>query len=211
MHGKSCVVIRLYITNHSPAVTFESIHMANAVLLAGMSLVPFDTIPMLVPGETFETNIHVDFGQKTQAAKFDIVRMGASHTVSLVPEVGELLRPMYDATVASFDTIYTALTGMHDNSFSVDAPTVIKSVADWDIVSRVSRCSALGVVASAPADGMIRFGGTTLLADVPVLVSVMLVEAEGRLSASCSVRSENAFMGASIVGVIKAALKSSKL
>lgn len=124
----------------------------------------FGHISSLTPGFSVPGSMGIDFKDRISTVYFDLVSSLGCFKVSVVPTVGELMRPI-TMPLPVFIAEQEKLRGMHDESIT------IKSNISNNITQKIYEVANLGLVYKNKDE--MRFAGETLKTSTLVLVTLL--------------------------------------
>ncbi|XP_062246818.1 AP-3 complex subunit beta-2 isoform X1 [Platichthys flesus] len=192
------VAVQMQFTN-SATSDAKNLHMVDVKLHSGMRVKEFPEIELLPTGETSTAVMGIDFCDSTQAANFQLCTNTRKFFVSIQPQVGELMRPVF-LTENEFKKEQGQLMGM--NEITEKLTLDINCRNEHAIVQRVATAANLSRVPCG-SDKECRFAGRTVTSGSLVLVTVATKEGG---AAQLTVNCEKMVIGTMLVKDILLAL-----
>ncbi|CAG9759558.1 unnamed protein product [Ceutorhynchus assimilis] len=192
LYSPSMTNINVVFTNNTSA-DITDIRLGKKSLGVGMSMPDFPCIPKLPPNCSLPVTLGIDFNDTSQTANFEIVSSLGNFSVSIKPNVGELLRPVKMPT-SMFVEKQSKLCGMNEHTAIVPE--------GHNFVERVGEFTNLG-----PCDNSfpeyLRFAGQTMASSSLTLVTIQTGE-KTTLRINC----ENAVFGSMMLNELLNTLSS---
>lgn len=161
--GEQFIVVSLVFSNEGSRA-LSNIRVRADDLPNGQELIACADIPSLTPGASQNGLLNIRFSSVRTPLKFQILHDGRASTVTLNPEVGEVLSPL-PLSKADFLAAQTKLGGMLEASTSVP----VGSLSGQAISGRILGAANLHLVEQQESSAAL--AGTNLLTGKPVLVS----------------------------------------
>ncbi len=75
----------------------------QSIEASGLKIIPFSEVSVLPAGASFQTHMNIAFTSASQAVRLEVVTDRGTYSVSVKPQLGELLRPI-TLSEADFDS-----------------------------------------------------------------------------------------------------------
>ncbi|ELR19068.1 AP3 complex beta3B subunit [Acanthamoeba castellanii str. Neff] len=175
--------MEVYLTNHLPSTDIHSVKLSESSIEAsGLKIIPFSEVSVLPAGASFQTHMNIAFTSASQTVKLEVVTDRGTYSVSVKPQLGELLRPI-TLSEADFDSRQKELGGMQESSEHLTLPQELAS-GGTKLVNKVLELINVGPCVVDVKEGTYKFVGVAIFDEKPLLISLR-AEGEG---GSCLLR-----------------------
>jgi len=181
IHGKEYSTMEVYLSNHLPSTDIQNVKISDSSIeSSGLKIIPFSEVAVLPAGASFQTHMNIAFTSASQTVKLEVVTDRGTYSVSVKPQLGELLRPI-TLTEADFDSRQKELGGMQESSEHVTLP---QDLTGTKLVNKVLELINVGPCVVDVKERTYKFVGVAIFDEKPLLISLR-TEDEG---SSCLLR-----------------------